>query len=251
MNKAVLATMCFVSGAALGFLVGYNVNKKKQDSEDSKFVEPIYVEKPKAEEKVPEVVEPEPEKSPEEELEEKFLGTAYKEIFKPAKIANKPGTTGINYRQYVKDLKYKQETQSPPEDDPEDEGKDIPEEELNMEDYEETFEEKMEREARENLEEVEEYKREHAGQIDIMDEEDWNTDFPEADYEREDLYYFVSSDVLTDEDGNVKDEKETIGPRVRQMGWMNNSDEVIYIRNHPKEMEYRVFKQKCAVEDWF
>ena len=51
--------------------------------------------------------------------------------------------------------------------------------------------------------------------------------------------------------GNVLDEEEYIGPKVRQVGWMRSPDDVIYIRNHPKEKEYRVFKERCAIIDWF
>lgn len=243
MNKAVLFTVGFVSGAALGIVVGYHLNKK--ESEDTQYVEPIQVDKK------PE--EPKPEKT-QKDISEKTVEPFdfSKALSKPAKIATAPGETGINYTQYVKDLKYKQETQSPPDDDPDDGDSDIPEgEELDMSKYEETYEERLERESKEMAEQVETYKQEHKGKIELMQEEDWDTDFPETDYEREDLYYFTESDILTDEDGNHLDEEETIGKKVRQVGWMRSPDEVIYIRNHPKEKEYRVFKERCAVEDWF
>lgn len=243
MNKAVLATMSFALGAGFGFALGYYINKK----DEAEFVEPIPVEKP----------EVKPEKTREEKMAEevnKHMGL-YNEIFKPAKIA-KPDEPGINYTEYVKDLKYKQETQVPPDDDPDDEGDILedevdPEEDMNMEDFEETYEERLERENEEALEHSERYKRDHKGKIELMTSDEWDTDFPETDYEREDLYYFTESDVLTDEDGNHVDEIETIGPKPRQVGWMQSSDEVIYVRNHPKEKEYKIFKERCAVEDWF
>ena len=84
-----------------------------------------------------------------------------------------------------------------------------------------------------------------------MQSDEWDTDFPETDYEREDLYYFTGSDILTNEDGEKLDENETIGPKVRQVGWMQSPDDVIYVRNHPQEKEYRIFKERCTVEDWF
>ena len=237
MNKAVLATLCFAAGAGFGFAVGYFMVNKKESAEDKQFVEPIHIEeKPKQE----------PEKSQEGVFD-----------IKPARLAKKPGDVGINYTEFVKDLQYKQETQSPPEDEPEDEETDIPDEEesiedqMRMEDFEETYEERLERESEEALEHSERYKREHKGKIELMTEDDWDTDFPETDYEREDLYYFTESDILTDEDGNQLPENETIGPKVRQVGWMQSPDENIYVRNHPKEKEYRVFKERCAVEDWF
>lgn len=235
MNKAVLATLCFASGAAFGFMVGYYINKKEQEKE-VQYVDPIPVEKePKAE----------PEKSQEEVLE-----------IKPARLARKPGDVGINYTEYVKDLKYRQETQSPPDDDPDDEGDILnegtdPEEDMNMKDFEETYEERLERESEESLEHAERYRREHKGKIELMTSDEWDTDFPENDYEREDIYYFVESDMLTDEDGHQLPEAETIGTKPRQVGWMQSADEVIYVRNHPQEKEYRIFKEQCAVEDWF
>lgn len=233
MNKAVLATLCFATGAAFGFTVGYYLNKKEDDNE---FVEPIVV-----------------EKKDEESEAEKPQELVFE--IKPAKLAKKPGDVGINYTEYVKELKYKQETQSPPEDEPESEEDDIsedpPEEEIDMSRFEETYEERLERESEEALEHSERYKREHKGKIDLMTEDDWDTDFPETDYEREDLYYFVDSDILTDEDGNQLPEHETIGPKVRQVGWMQSRDENIYVRNHIKQKEYRIFKEFCSIEDWF
>lgn len=238
MNKVVLATLSFVSGATLGFVVGYYLNKK-----ETEYVEPVYIEPKKIE-------KPESEKS----LDEKISKTFPTDEIKPMKRATHPGEVGINYSKLVKDLKYKQETQSPPEDEPEEEGEesDIPvEEELDMSEYEETYEERVERESEEALAHSEEYKKEHAGKIELMTEDDWDTDFPETDYERFDLYYFTESDILTDEEGNHLDEESTIGKKVRQVGWMQSPDELIYVRNHQQEKEFRVFKENCKVEDWF
>lgn len=232
MNKAVLATLCFAVGTGFGFAVGYYLNKKDQEK-NVQYVEPVYSEKIEKEEKA----------KPENPQKEIFN-------FKPAKIA-RPGEKGINYTEYVKELKYKQETQSPPEDPPEGEESDIPEDEIDMSQFEETYEERLEREADEALEHSERYKREHKGKIELMQSDEWDTDFPETDYEREDLYYFTESDILTDENGNQLPENETIGPKVRQVGWMQSSDENIYVRNHPKEKEYRIFKEHCSIEDWF
>lgn len=231
MNKAVLATLCFAAGAGFGFAVGYFMVTKKETTEDKEYVEPIHVDES----------EPEQEKTQRELLD-----------IKPARLAKKPGDVGVNYTEYVKDLKYKQETQSPSEDDIYDTGEGEEEEDLlNMEDYTETYEERLEREAEEALEHSENYKREHKGKIELMTSDEWDTDYPETDYEREDLYYFTESDILTDEDGHQLPEAETIGTKVRQVGWMQSPDEVIYVRNHPQEKEYRIFKERCTVEDWF
>lgn len=238
MNKTVLATLAFAAGTGFGFVVGYYMVNKKANAQDKEFVEPIYVEKPE---------KPEPEKP----QEEKFVS-------RPARLAKKPGEVGINYTEYVKELKYKQESQSPPEDESKEDGEetenDISEEggdEIDMSQFEETFEERVEREAEEALEHSEQYKREHKGKIDLMPADEWDSDFAETDYEREDLYYFTESDILTDEDGNQLDEEEYISNKVRRVGWMQSPDENIYVRNHPKQKEYRIFKERCSVEDWF
>jgi hypothetical protein len=236
MEKAVVATICLAVGAGLGFTVGYYLAKSETNStNDNEYVEPIQVDKSDISK---------PEKIQGEEIP-----------VKPAKIAN-PNTTGTNYHKYVEQLKYKQESEHPTDEEPEDES-DIPEglteeeDEEIREDCEETYEERIEREAQETVESMEEYKKEHEGKIELMHEDEWDTDFPETDYEHEDLYYFTESDILTDEDGKQVNENEYIGPKVRQVGWMRSPDDVIYVRNHPKETEYRIFKQHCTVEDWF
>jgi hypothetical protein len=236
MNKAVLATLCITAGVSFGFTVRYFVYNKDKN-EDKEFVEPIQVETP--------VKTEEPK---EEKPQDEFAGV------KPARIAKHEGEVGINYTEFVKDLKYKQETASPSEDDTYDTGEgdgETDDEEEDMKDYEETYEERVERESEEALEHSEKYKKAHAGKIELMTSDEWDTDYPESDYEREDLYYFTEDDVLTDEDGHKLDEAEYIGPKPRQVGWMRSKDENIYVRNHPKEKEYRVFKEFCTVEDWF
>lgn len=236
MNNVVLATICFTAGAGLGFTVGYYLNRKEAEVREREAIEAF--ERYKQESK--------PENSQREETVEQpeFL----KDI-KPAKFAKPDGTKGINYTQYNKDVQEVIDSEHPTDDDPDnsEEESDFPDEE----DYEETFEEKQERESEEYLEHAESYRREHAGKIELMMSDEWDTDFPETDYDRADLYYFTESDILTDEDGNTLDEEEYIGPKPRQVGWMRSPDDVIYIRNHPKEFEYRVFKERCSVEDWF
>lgn len=248
MNKAVLVSIGFVVGASVGFAVGYAFNERKHEK-DIKYVEPVYVE-PKDE-------KPEP-KNPQSENFEKLVqktvgeGSLYAQMFssKPAKLATED-EKGINYTDYVKELKYKQETQTPPEDVPEGEESDIPEEEIDMEQFEENYEERLERENRELAERAENYKKEHKGKIELMPASEWDTDYPETDYEREDLYYFTESDILTDENGNQLDEMEYLGPKVRQVGWFQSPEENIYVRNHPKLKEFRVFKEHCSAQDWF
>lgn len=230
----VKAFMAFTAGTALGFAIGYFLNKRESEAKAQEAMEAFKLYSQKSEETI---------KNDEFEDDVKFEGV------KPAKFAKPDGTKGINYSKYNKDLQEKIDSESPSDDDPDDE--DEYEDDLNMEDYEETYEEMLERQSEEYIEHAEQYRREHKGKIELMQSDEWDTDFPETDYEHQDLYYFTEDDKLTDEDGNVLDEEEYIGPKVRQVGWMRSPDDVIYIRNHPKEKEYRVFKERCAIIDWF
>lgn len=229
----VKAFMAFTAGTALGFAIGYFLNKRESESKAQEAMEAFKLYSQKSEEI----------NNDECEDDVKFEGV------KAAKFAKPDGTKGINYSKYNKDLQEKIDSESPSDDDPDDE--DEYEDDLNMEDYEETYEEMLERQSEEYIEHAEQYRREHKGKIELMQSDEWDTDFPETDYEHQDLYYFTEDDKLTDEDGNVLDEEEYIGPKVRQVGWMRSPDDVIYIRNHPKEKEYRVFKERCAIIDWF
>lgn len=235
MNDKVLvkAFMAFTAGTALGFAIGYFLNKRESEAKAQEAMEAFKLYSQKSE-----VIN-----NDEFEDDVKFEGV------KPAKFAKPDGTKGINYSKYNKDLQEKIDSESPSDDDPDDE--DELDDDLNMEDYEETYEEMLERQSEEYIEHAEQYRREHKGKIELMQSDEWDTDFPETDYEHQDLYYFTEDDKLTDEDGNVLDEEEYIGPKVRQVGWMRSPDDVIYIRNHPKEKEYRVFKERCAIIDWF
>ena len=229
----VKAFMAFTAGTALGFAIGYFLNKRESEAKTQEAMEAFKLYSQKSE-----VIN-----NDECEDDVKFEGV------KPAKFAKPDGTKGINYSKYNKDLQEKIDSESPSDDDPDDE--EDCEDDLNMEDYEETYEEMLERQSEEYIEHSEQYRREHKGKIELMQSDEWDTDFPETDYEHQDLYYFTEDDKLTDEDGNVLDEEEYIGPKVRQVGWMRSPDDVIYIRNHPKEKEYRVFKERCAIIDWF
>jgi hypothetical protein len=227
MNNTVTALGMFVAGTALGFTVGYYMNRKNHEKEMREAMEAFdRYSQPS-----------EPENSQGEEI----MNTP---DFKPAKFAKPDGTKGINYTQYNKDQDAKAEAESPTEED-------IPQEEEDMSEYEETYEERLERENQEREEAKEEYSMSKEGKIELMRSDEWDTDFPETDYDREDLYFFTEDDTLTDEDGKVLPEDEYIGPKVRQIGWMRSPDDVIYIRNHPKEKEYRVFKETYSVSDWF
>ena len=239
MEKVVIATLCFAAGAGLGFAVGYSINRKEAEAREQEAIEAF--------KKYSQTSEP--EKTQGEEMEERFPNMT------PAKFAKPTGEKGINYSAYNAAVQEVKESIAPPEGDDEDtyeDESDLQAEDLvDKGDYEETYEEMLERESNEYIEHAEHYKKEHAGKIELMTQDEWDSDYREADYERQDLYFFTEDDTLTDEDGAVLAEEEFIGPKVRQVGWMRSPDDVIYIRNHPKEMEFRVFKERCSVSDWF
>ena len=157
----------------------------------------------------------------------------------PAHIAM-PGQTGVDYSKVQKIVK--ENGYTTPEE---------IEEVINDPDNEETFEEREQRELEELSEAMSEYRKKNKGKIVPIQKDEWDTDFPEIDYDHKDLYYFTTDDVLTDEDGNHLDEAEYIGTKPRQFGWMNNDEEKIFIRNNPKETDYQVWKEKCASTDWW
>ncbi len=95
------------------------------------------------------------------------------------------------------------------------------------------------------------YRRKNKDKIVPIQKDEWDTDFPEVDYDKKDLYYFVGDNVLTDEDGVQLDIEEYMGTRPGQFGWYSNDDERIFIRNNPKETDYQVWKQKCTSKEWW
>ena len=178
----VKAFMAFTAGTALGFAIGYFLNKRESEAKAQEAIEAFKLYSQKSEETI---------KNDECEDDVKFEGV------KPAKFAKPDGTKVINYSKYNKDLQEKIDSESPSDDDPDDE--DECDDDLNMEDYEETYEEMLERQSEEYIEHAEQYRREHKGKIELMQSDEWDTDFPETDYEHQDLYYFTEDDKLTDE----------------------------------------------------
>ena len=102
-------------------------------------------------------------------------------------------------------------------------------------------------------EQRETYVNAHKGKIEMMREEEWDTDFPEEDYSHQELWYFPDEDVLTDEDGNlVEPIVDYVGNIFDKTNFKNNDWERIYIRNHPKEEDYYIHKETTmSREDFF
>lgn len=104
---------------------------------------------------------------------------------------------------------------------------------------------------KEEEEEVKEEKPVKA--IEMMRKEQWDTDFPEDDYDRQELWFFPEDDcVLTDEDGNILEPKEKyIGNIFDKIGFTTNTDPEIYICNHQMSTHYLVHKEKDISRDSF
>ncbi len=237
MNKITCAALGFSVGAIVGFTLGHFIIIEKDEVHENK-VTADDLRKEKVEEtpkvKVDVVItDPAETESPKDDDPDQFISSG------PAHIA-KPGQPGVNYakvQQIVKENGYT---------DPED-----IQEVIDDPENAETYEERMEREQIEMSQAMAEYRKKNKDKIVPIQKDDWDSDFREVDYEKKDLYYFTTDDVLTDEEGNHLDEAEYIGVKPRQFGWMANDEEKIYIRNNPKETDYQVWKQRCASSDWW
>ncbi len=231
MNKYVVAALSFTAGVIAGFAVGYFISIEKDEETTRVTADDIKEQNESA--KMPGMVDPAEAERPSDDDPDDLVSRG------PAHIAQ-PGQKGINYHKVNKIISENGYT-----------SQEEIEEVLNDPDNEETYEERQEREEIERTESMSEYRRKNKDKIVPVQKDEVETDFRDVDYEIKDLYYFTTDDVLTDEDGNHVDEAEFIGTRPRQFGWMENSEEVIYIRNNPKETDFKVWKQRCASTDWW
>lgn len=244
MNKVVIATLSFAAGLAAGLAIGYHVQVEQErelkawndDLErSSKELEKKVLEDAKRE------VDPAEFEYPREDDDYDVEPDDPDDLLSrgPAHIA-KPSQPGVNYAKVQQIVK--------------EQGYTTPEEIAEVVDdpnNAETFEEREEREMLETTLALNEYREKNKGKIVPIPRDKFESDFMDVDYEKKDLYYFTTDDVLTDEDGNHVNEEEFIGTRPRHFGWMSNDDECIYIRNNPKETDYKVWKEKCASSDWW
>ena len=124
----------------------------------------------------------------------------------------------------------------------------------------EEIDEEME-EAIDSSQEYEDYRRKNKNKIIVLPEENieytWNREEgndpnnPDVAYEEEELYYFTEDDTLTDEDGNIVDEEQYLGPKPRQFGWFTSDKEDLYVRNNPLERDFRVNKVRAERSAYF
>lgn len=230
MNKYVIAALSFAAGTVAGFIVAQFISF--EHDEETRVTADEIKNETNAKKLVEEIHKKEAE-HPKDDDPTELISRG------PAHIAM-PGQNGINYSKVNKIIK---------------ENGYITQEEieevLNDPDNEETYEERVEREEMEASEKMSEYRKKNKDKIVPIQKDEVETDFRDVDYDIKDLYYFTTDDVLTDDDGNHINEAEYIGVRPRQFGWMENAEGVIYIRNNPKETDFKVWKQHCASSDWW
>lgn len=67
----------------------------------------------------------------------------------------------------------------------------------------------------------------------------------------EELYWFVGDDVITDDHGNLIDEEECIGHKLRQMHWLKGTQDYVWVRNCNKEVDYKINRELGTSEDYW
>ena len=238
-NGFVIATLSFAAGALLGFFVGSQLNKEKDEENSRVWSGQIKKEKKEAEKKPsgenqPKVVNAEEVFKHHEEIQHPedddpeqrapFVSGG------PAKIPTpeKPGVDYSKVARIVKENGYS---------DPEDIQKVIDDPE-NSETYEE-FCNRIAENAKKKF------------KIVPISKEEWEQAFEDDGLDKLDLYYFTADNVLTDDEGNVVDELEYIGSKPRQFGWMDNDEDEIFIFNEAKDVYYHVWKERCSSVEWW
>lgn len=77
----------------------------------------------------------------------------------------------------------------------------------------------------------------------------WCDEDGDIDFNQEELWYYMSNELLVDEDGEVRNETDTIGNNLRRYGFLSgqgSSDEV-WVRNYDQETDYLV--HRCLAPD--
>lgn len=233
MNKIAIASLSFTAGTIAGFLIGHFIVIEKDEPEKVTAEDIRKQSVPQPVVKVEEKVDPAETESPKDDDPTLFNSAG------PAKIA-RPGQNGVNYAKVQKIVQENGYTS-------EEEIQEV----IDDPDNEETYEEMIDREREALSEAMDEYRKKNKDKIVPIQKDEWDTDFPEVDYEKQDLYYFQGDNVLTDDEGYELDIDEYMGPKPGQFGWYDNAEERIYIRNNPKETDYQVWKQSCTSKEWW
>lgn len=174
----------------------------------------------------------------------------------PAKLAS-VDTNGIDYSAYskkVQELKDIEASEHPTDGDDteledEEESPIIP-----IEDYEEDYETRVDRELREINEQLALYSKKKRGQIDVLGKNPVDPDWPDITYPQTELLYFIPDDELTDESGKVIEDRDSVvGVKLRRFGWFHNDQEDIWVRNNDisNPMDYHITKINETRKDYF
>lgn len=80
-----------------------------------------------------------------------------------------------------------------------------------------------------------------------------DVDDPDLKYSGEELYYFMGDDTLTDSDGNIIDEVNTIGRNPRRYGFMKGSGDLdgIWVRNYDYETDYLIHRDPGTHSEYY
>lgn len=107
--------------------------------------------------------------------------------------------------------------------------------------------------AKEASEEAEKYRKEHAGKIELMKPDEWDSDFPVEDYDPQELWFFPMTNELTDEDGeHLEPMEKYVGYILNQINFAGSVDKFVCIRNHPLEKRFKIWKEDdISSEEFF
>ena len=100
-------------------------------------------------------------------------------------------------------------------------------------------------------EQVREYRNIHGDDILVLEDGDRDPDFPDLQYDHEDLYWFTRDDTITDADGNLIDEEECIGTVLRDQHWLSKNIDSVWVRNNRLEKDYCVYRYTGTAEDFW
>jgi len=234
MNKStiIFGVGSLVVGTILGYVAGYYASKKKFDEE----LNDISSNKNNEDTK-------EPSNEPEEKKTEEKVSFDPSKIVSPgpAKIAM-PGEDGIDYVNYTKkveELKYKDSDSTDSK------------EEVNPDDFKQTYDERVLQQNLAVSQEFETYKKQRKKKYYILSH-GVDEDYPDISFEKQTLFYFTMDDVLTDEEGNFVDEQKLIGNDLRKYGWFINKNMTeTTVRNMEDEIDYDVKKEFTSFDDFF
>lgn len=164
-------------------------------------------------------------------------------------------THKTDYTKYNKPYEYQSTPidipDSPPEDEPEedpeeDEGSDEYVTNYDMDSYNDSEYDEMYQENEQA------YIDKYGDMIQILGDECSHDDFPDFRYrDYSELHIFTDDGVMTDDQGNVVDEKEYVGETLRRTHWLEGDKDRVWVRNNPKEHDFLVNRHRVSSEDYW